>query len=228
MNISSFLRNLVFPLSKENYDRTLSDYRFWMEIGATHGWISDDQLYHDILASMKPADRSSGQLVDNTSNLLLQFVTDVEHVPALSPYASGVHGRLCHKLLKTFIDSNLDLVAVDIIPGSRRDVDKVCKFYADVNFIAHWVNLGYLDIEDIRNCILHSLISQPTVHAHQLNSLGILFKIAGATFAAYVEPSLMDRCCDALRSADLEDIWVATELVKVRTLILIVKEVYER
>jgi hypothetical protein len=218
----------VFPLTKENYERTLSDYRFWMEIGATHGWISDDQLYHDILATMKPVDRSSGQLVDNTSNLLLQFVTDVELVPALSPYASGVHGRLCHEILKTFFDNNLYLMAVDIVPGSRRDVDKVCKFYADVNFIAHWVNLGYLDVEDIQNRILQSLISQPAVHAHQLNSLGILFKIAGATFAAYVEPSLMDRCCGALESADLEDNWVATELVKVRALILIVKEVYER
>jgi hypothetical protein len=61
-----------------------------------------------------------------------------------------------------------------------------------------------------------------------LNSLGILFKISGATFAAYVDPSVMDRCCDALRSADLENTLVAAELVKVRALILTVEKIYER
>jgi hypothetical protein len=121
MSIPSFLRNLVLLLSEENYDRTLSDYRFWMEIGATHGWISDDQLYYDILASMKPdlMDPSSGQLIQSTSNLPLRFVTDIGLIPALSPYASGVQGRLCQQLLKTFFDNNLYLMAIGIVPRDR-------------------------------------------------------------------------------------------------------------
>jgi hypothetical protein len=50
----SGLSELVLGLSEENYDQTFSEYRPWMEIGATHGWIPDDRLYNNVLASMRP------------------------------------------------------------------------------------------------------------------------------------------------------------------------------
>ena len=96
------------------------------------------------------------------------------------------------------------------------------------NLVAHWVNLGYVELEDVRDHILQSLAFQPTVHPHQLNSLMILLKISGATFAAYVDPSVMDRCCDLLKPSNLSNKSVLFELAEVRALILTVKINYER
>ena len=226
MSISNFLEQLVLGLSEENYDQTLSDYRFWMKIGAAHGWIPSHQLSNDIAASTKPhlVDPFRGQLIHSTSHLLLQFITDVGRDPVLSTYASGAHEQRCHRSLSNFLANNLDFIP----RNNNMSWAELRSFYTNANFLAHWANLGYLDVEDIKYHILQSLTFQPTVHSYQLNSLGIFLKISGATFAAHVDPSVMDRCCDILKSADLGDSYVAAELVKVRILIQTVRKNHER
>ena len=73
------------------------------------------------------------------------------------------------------------------------------SFFVEANLIAHWVNLGYVEEAAIRNHILQSLISDQKLYDHQADALIVLFKIAGATFEAYVDPSVVDRCFDLLK-----------------------------
>ena len=73
------------------------------------------------------------------------------------------------------------------------------EVYVDANLIAHWANLGYVDETTIRNHILQSLISHPTLDDHQADALVILFKLAGATFEAYADPSVVNRCFELLQ-----------------------------
>ena len=96
-----------------------------------------------------------------------------------------------------------------------------------MNLIAHWVNLGYVPLEDIRDHILQSLALQPTVYPHQLNSLMIFFKISGATFEAHVDPSVMDRCCDLLKPSNIGGRLVLIDLAEVRILALMIKISHE-
>ena len=119
---------------------------------------------------------------------------------------------------------------MNYIPGGWEGptLEQLCEFYTRVNLIAHWVNLGYVELEDVRDHILQSLAFQPTVHPHQLNSLTILLKISGATFAAYVDSSVMDRCCDLLKPSNFRNRPVLNELAEVRALLLTAKINYER
>ena len=166
-----------------------------------------------------------GQLIHKNAHLLLRFVTDAELDPALSTQAIGLHDRLCRESLEQFFRQSLDY-----IPGGSEEPtsEQLCEFYSRVNLIAHWVNLGYVKLENVQDHILQSLALQPTVYPHQLNSLIILLKISGATFAAYVDPSVMDRCCDLLKPSNLSNQLVLIELAAVRTLILTVKINHER
>lgn len=186
MSIAEFLEELVSKLSKENYECTLSDYKFWMKIGTTHGCVSEDQLHNDILANLRSDSVyptvKSGTLIHPTSRLLLQFVTDIE-----GESGSSTHARLCRTSLSDFFSDNLKIIRDPTFHGRDR-------FYTHVNFLAHWANLGYLSLEDVRDNILQSLTFKPTPDLHQLYSLFILLRIAGATFAAYVDPSVMENC----------------------------------
>jgi len=248
MDTSWPLMKLVYNLSEENYDRTFSAYRFWIKLGAARGGVSNDQLYNDILGSVTARHNQittpqldynnspmvynnvnqyvpRGQLIHGGARLLPRFITDAELDPALSTYANGLHDRLCRESLEQLFRQNLDY-----IPGGWEGPtsEQSCEFYTRVNLIAHWVNLGYVELEDVRDHILQSLAFQPTVHPHQLNSLMILLKISGATFAAYVDPSVMDRCCDLLKPSNLSCQLVLFELAEVRAPILTVKINYER
>ena len=51
----------------------------------------------------------------------------------------------------------------------------------------------------IRSRILQSLISHPELYYHQADALLILFKLAGATFEAYADVSVVDRCFELLK-----------------------------
>jgi len=166
-----------------------------------------------------------GHLIHTNVHLLPRFLTDAEVDPALSTYAIGLHDRLCRESLDQFFRQNLDY-----IPGGWEGPtsEQLCEFYTRVNLIAHWVNLGYVKLEDVRDHILQSLALQPTVHPHQLNSLMILLKISGATFAAYVDPSVMDRCCDLLKPSNLSGKLVLIELAEVRAPIFTARIRYER
>ena len=82
---------------------------------------------------------------------------------------------------------------------ARYGRDAVCEFYADANLVAHWANLGYLEENAIRHRVLQSLISHPRLYDHQADALIILFKLAGATFEAYADPSVVNRCFELLK-----------------------------
>ena len=188
MGIPQHLRRLVSNLSEKNYEQMVSDYRFWMKIGLTHGWTSDDELDSYIQENIKPGPHQ--QLIHPTSHFLLQFVTDVSFDPV-----SSTHTRLCHSSLYRFFADNLDF--------SSRSYPKdhqLSEFYTNVNFLAHWVNLGYLGVEDVRDHLLQSLTFQHSPLDYQVNSLLILLKIAGATFAAYVDPPVINHCLNIIKS----------------------------
>jgi len=160
-----------------------------------------------------------------TSPLLFRFISDAELDPILSTYAISLHDRWCRGSLQGFFRQSLCY-----LPGQRYSTPTsydFCRLYTNVNLIAHWVNLGHVQLEDVRDRILQSLTFQPTVHPHQLNSLMILLKISGATFAAYVDPSVMDRCCELLKPSNLGSEQVAAGLAEVRTLILTIKINFE-
>jgi len=74
------------------------------------------------------------------------------------------------------------------------------SLYADANLIAHWANLGYVEEAAIRNRILQSLIFHPRPCDHQAHTLILLFKLAGSTFRAHADPSVVDRCLEILDS----------------------------
>ena len=234
---------LLYSLSEENYDSTFSAYRFWIELGAEHGGVSIHQLYNDILSnastrpdmitipcrvhitrSNPPRYSTRGQLTHSNVHLLLRFITDAELDPTLSAYSIGLHDRLCRESLEQFFRQNLDY-----IPGGwgNPSSGQLCEFYTRVNLIAHWVNLGYVKLEDVKDHILQSLALQPTVHPHQLNSLIILLQISGATFAAHVDPSVMDRCCDLLKLSDFSSKPVFNELAEVGVLVFVIGMSYE-
>jgi len=215
--------NLLHDLSEENYDYKFSEYRFWIQLGAVHGGVSNHQLDNDILSSTSTRPNlitppfytlqyiPRGQLIHSNVHLLLRFITDAELDPALSTYAVGLHDRLCRESLEQFFRQSLGFV---LSPNS----EQLREFYTRTNLIAHWVNLGYVKLEDVRDHILQSLTLQPT--EYRLNSLIILLKISGATFAAYVDPSVMDRCCDLLKPSNLSGKLVLIELAEVIALVL--------
>ena len=239
---------LLYGLTEENYDHTVSAYRFWIETGAAHGGVSNNQLDNDILSSPSMMSnlitnpqvyrisgiveyngtkqyKATGQLIHPNIHLLLRFITDAELDPALSTYAAGLHVRLCRESLEQFFRYGLDY-----IPAGREGPTskQLCEFYTRVNLIAHLVNLGYVKLEDVRDRILQSLAFQPIVYDHRLNSLMILLKISGATFAAYVDPSVMDRCCNLLKQINNYSYrLILFDLAEVSALILTVKISYE-
>ena len=225
MGISSFFRKLLHDLSEDNYEQTVFDYRFWMKFVAAHGWIRDDRLYDDIQVSIKQdlVYPKTKHLIHPTSHLLIRLLTDVGADPVLSTYASSAHDQLCRVSLRDFVDDNLDIML-----GRTLYDWELCRFYTNTNFLAHWINLGHLTVEDVRDRILQSLTSKPTVHPHQLNSLMILLKTSGATFAAYVDSSVMERCYDLLKLNKSGIGPVGTGLAEVRALILTIKKNYKR
>jgi len=244
------LYKLLHHISKENYDRTFSAYHFWIGLGAAYGGTLNHQLYDDILSSTKPdliaihrgkvtsgkvyhfhefhehpeQFTGKGHLIHSDVHQLLRFITDAEPHPILSTHAIGLHDRLCSESLEQFFRKSLDY-----IPGGWTEPtsEQLHQFYTRVNLIAHWVNLGYVKLEDVRDHILQSLVLQPAVFDHHLNSLMILLKISGATFAAYVDPSVMNRCCDLLKPDGLKNRVVLTGLAQVRVLILTIERDYE-
>ena len=106
------------------------------------------------------------------------------------PHNSGLQTRLCALTLREFFNNNLRICC------GNGNGDNIC---ADANLIAHWANLGYVEEAVIRNHILQSLISHPKLYDHQADALIILFKLAGTTFEAYADPSVVDRCFELLK-----------------------------
>jgi len=181
-------------LSDDNYGESLAFYRFWCETGGAYLETPSDQIF-DAIWNRRGANSSinpdRAEIFHASAHLTLRFAKDVEsdHIPA--PYSSGLQDRLCARILREFSSDNL------IIARYSREAT---SFYADVNLIAHWANLGYIEEAAIRNHILQSLISHPNLCDHQAFALVILFKLAGATFEAYVDPSVVNRCFERLKN----------------------------
>ena len=181
-------------LSDKNYAQSLDFYHFWLGTGRTHIQVPSDQIFDAIWnnrAAGSSIDSSSCQLIHSAAHLILRFASDVQSDHILSPYSAGLESRLCAGSLREFSNNNLMI--------ARYGQDAVGGFYADVNLVAHWTNLGYVEEATIRGHILQSLISHPKLYDHQADALIILLKLAGATFEAYADPSVVDRCFELLR-----------------------------
>ena len=192
--INIVLDPVVGQLSDQNYAQSFNLYHFWFDVGQTYYQIPPDKIFDTIWKNRTTGSKmefSSGNLIHSTAHLILRFASDAESDPILAPYSSGLQRRLCAMSLQEFFRCNL---------RDARDVEWAYDRYADVNFVAHWANLGYVEEASIRNHILQSLTSHPKLYDHQAFMLIILFKVAGATFEKYGDTSVVDRCFELLRN----------------------------
>jgi len=209
-NLRGILHNLIKDLSEENYDRTFSQYRFWLDLGTTHGHIGSNQVNDDLkqIVWSNPLEADDEKLIHPTAHLFFRFTEDMKADKAMSERVSGFHERLCAEAVSSFFEENLNTNKMhrEQAPtfGLTKHVNKSnmsqvqALFLTRTNLIARWTNLGYVKEAVIRNHILQSLISLPKLHDHQANALIILFTLAGATFGAYTDPSVIDRCFELL------------------------------
>ena len=182
---------VVRELSDQNYTQSLASYRFWFDIGETHYQNHPAQIF-DIIWDNRTSSTlnpGSGQLIHSTAHLVLRFAHDAESDLIPASHASGLQSRLCERSLREFFSKNIETVWSG---------NPTSHFHADVNLIAHWINLGYVEESVIRNHILQSLISHSALWDHQAEALIILFKLAGPTFEAYADPSVIDCCFQLL------------------------------
>jgi len=195
--INIVLDPVVGQLSDENYTQSFDLYCFWFDIGQMYYQISPNKIFDDIWNNRTKGstiDFSTGNLIHLTAPLILRFARDAESDHILAPYSFELQSRLCAASLREFFSWNLRDAR-----GAGWSYDQ----YADVNFVAHWANLGYVEESAIRNHILQSLISHPKLHDHQVFMLTIIFKVAGATFEAYADPSVVNRCFELLKNHQL-------------------------
>ena len=189
------LGSTVGDLSDQNYAQSLAFYRLWLDIGQNYYQISSDRI-SGIIWNNRGANLTSpgqGKLIHPTSHLVVRFASDTESGHLLTTHSSGLQSHPCARSLREFFARNLQIARQDSSSYNG-------AFCTDVNLIAHWANLGYVEEAVICNHILQSLISHPKLHDHQADALVILFTLAGPTFDAYAEPSVVDRCFHLLKS----------------------------
>ena len=207
-------------LSDQNYEHSLAFYRLWFEIGQTYFQIPSDQIFDAIwnncaaepISIKNPWEESRSTrdayildpktLIRPTARLVLRFASDAESDRILAPHSSRLQHRLCTRALREFFDGNLVITTYKQRYAKNRvmhDINAPYWFCVYTNLVAQWANLGYVEEPAIRNHILQSLISHPTLYDHQADALAILFKLAGATFEAYADPSVVDRCFELLK-----------------------------
>jgi len=201
-------------VSDQNYEQSFAFYRLWLDIQQTYPESPSDPTLDRIWRnratnSIVPV---NGKLIHPTLHLILRFVGDAESDHVLGPHTSGLQSRLCARSLQKFFIGNMYFAWCKETDCS---CDSVGGFYAEVNLVAHWANLGRVEEAAIRNHILQSLISHPKLHDHQADGLIILFKLAGATFEAYADPSVVDRCFELIKGHYSPDS-VRGRLVQVR------------
>jgi hypothetical protein len=190
LNIALVLKLLVSGLSDTNYEQTLARYRFWVELEQTYSKPSDlafNTIWNHINQLPPPTD-----LILPTPPLILRFASDVD----AESHGAGLLSRLCTSILKSFFNTG----RVTYTNYTHTGPNDGPRHIVDANLIAHCANLGYIKEAAIRNHILQSLISYTCLYDHLADSLIVLFKIAGAAFGAYVDPSVIDRCFELLGS----------------------------
>ena len=179
----------ISSLSDENYQQSFARCRLWLELEQTYCGLAPSDLIFDAIWENKAAYPSSIAHYP-AAPLILRFVNEAESDPVLAPYSPGLRNRLCAMIMQEFIEDELRIMYNGPwLPNN---------FYMDANLIAHCVNHGYIEESAIRNHILQPLISHKKFFDHHAFALGILFKIAGATFKAYADPSVVDRCFELL------------------------------
>jgi hypothetical protein len=196
------LDSVVSKLSDESYEQSFALYRFWFDIGQTYHQIPSDLVSNTILSNRATGsiNPGRGELIHTTAHLTVRFANDVESDRILALHNVGLQSRLCAGILQYFFRNNLEIVW-DVDRGAS-DYNWDCSleyFYTNTNLIARWANLGYVEEAAIRDRILQSLITYPKLYDHQADALIILFKLAGATFEAYADPSVVDRCFKLLK-----------------------------
>ena len=191
-SIKEALDSALKNLSDESYEKSSAYFRLWAEIAQTHSQIPSG-LILDTISMHRTEGALDDKSIHSTTRLILRLVDDVESDSTLALHNTGLKSRFCARILQEFFDEDLSIVH----SSSGRPWH---NFYVDVNLIAHCANLGYIEEHTIRNHILQSLIYHPKVYDHQVNALAILFKIAGATFGAYVDSAVVDRCLELLKN----------------------------
>ena len=176
-NLRETLGDLAGKLSEENCDEYFPHYRFLLDLGCARGRLTVQDQVDDDMWRIARTDFSK-DLINLTTHLFIRFIGDIEADQKISGHTLGLHRRYCESTLDRFFERNLALV-------KSWDKDR-SSFFTDVNLIAHWINLGYVDKALTRDYILPSLISHPGVYVHGVEALIILFKLAGATIEAYV------------------------------------------
>ena len=192
-NIDNALDVTFGRLSDQNYAESFNFYRLWFDIGHAYHQIPSDRIFDTIWSYRvvnSKIDLLRGQLIHSAESIL-RFARDAESDHILAPHSFRLQSRLSTSALQEFFGYNMC--------AARGDGHQALEFYTATNFVAHWANLGYVDENVIHSRILQSLISHPKLHDHQAYALIILFKLAGATFEAYVDPSVVDRCFELLK-----------------------------
>jgi len=208
VQIQAVLDKTIAGLSDQNYEQSFASLRLSFEVANTHSTIPPDAILH-ALQRYYTRRRFPANLTDPTLHLILRFAVDAESDHILGPYSTELRSRLCLDALRSFFNAELE---VEWVQQHRYTFP-----FADANLIAHCINLGYVDEAVIRKHILQSLISNSTLHNHQVHVLVMMFKIAGATLAAYVDPTVIDRCFELLKGPRNIH-WPKEELIQVNTL----------
>ena len=186
--------------SGQDYERLFAFYRLWLDIRQTYRDIPSDPLLDDIWKMTRKTnfkDRSSwGKLTQPTADLIVRFVSDAESDPTLTHHIPQLQTRLCRRVLQEFFG---DIMWNTSRPSSESNLRVMRDLYLDAALIAHWANLGCVEEHAIRHQVLQSLISNSKISDYRADALYILLKIAGATFEAYVEASVLDRCFELLK-----------------------------
>ena len=201
--IDKALGSVIRGLTEEKYAQSLAAYLFWLDIGQTYYQIPSDQVLNVIWNNRATTDSinpHNGQLIHSTAHLILRFARDAESGHIAVPHSSGLQSRLCARTLRGFFSNNAETMMSARELSDSWVGDAVGGFHADVNLVAHWANLGYIEEASIRDHILQSLIYQPPLWTHHADALIILFKLAGATFGKYTDPSVLDRCFELLKA----------------------------
>jgi len=208
LSVQTILGTTIAGLSDQNYEQSLAFLRLWFEIGQAHSTIPPDAILR-ALQTYYRRNNFPANLADPTLHLILRFAGDAESDHILAPHSIGLRSRLCAEALQQFFDTGILMVY-----GQQN----WCNFpFADANFIAHCINLGWVEEVVIRNRILQSLISRSTLYNHQVYVLVMLFKTAGATLAAYADPTVVDHCFEILKGPR-NSTWPKVELIQVNTL----------
>ena len=195
--LSSVVKDI---LAGKNYEQLLAFYRLWFDILQAYPKIPSDpimvKIWNGIWRTNAENAASWDKLTHPAVPLALRLASDVESDHILAPHSPGLQSRLCKLFLREFFLDNMK-VAPYGAAHTKRDMS---EFNMEANLIAHWANLGCVEEAAIRNHILQSLIYHMKLHDHQADALYILFNVAGATFEAYAEPSVVDRCFELLKS----------------------------